>query len=394
MRKIQNAEAMVTRYLFPSLFVILSASCATAQDSEKLVVTVNGTPIRESQVIEEADKRINIEAANVAKRGMIYDFSARPQVRETIREDVVHALIERQLTADKLKADHIEITDAEVDARFLDQVRKRGQTLDEAEMEIQEQGQTVGDVKQRIRVSTLGVEKLYDKYATEKHLMTEADALKFYTDYPDEYDVPEERRVSRILIWFNKEGAINRVQKKNARKKAEGLLQRIKAGEDFTVLAKAYSSDEETRNRGGDRGWSARGYVKSADSDPFGNAAFAMKNVGDISDVVETDYGYDIIKLTGIRPARHKSFDEVKESLIDNNNYMEIGRFLDQFAVTNLWANANIIWDPAEKARREEKEKREHNYLARIERQEARQQKRLEQMEHPRKVLESPKMSE
>jgi hypothetical protein len=109
-----------------------------------------------------------------------------------------------------------------------------------------------------------------------------------------------------------------------------------------------------------------------------------MKNVGDISDVVQTQDGYEIIKLTGIRPARHQSFDEVKESIMDRNQYFEVGGFWDNFA-QGMWAKAKIEWDPAEAKRRAKKEERERKYNEKFMREAAREEARRakEAKEHP-----------
>jgi peptidyl-prolyl cis-trans isomerase D len=151
------------------------------------------------------------------------------------------------------------------------------------------------------------------------------------------------------------------------------LWQRLKAGEDFARVAETSSEDGATKTRGGDRGWSPRGHVTEPGADPFGDAAFALKNIGDISEVVETPDGYDIIKLTGIREARQKSFEEVKEFILERERHLEIGNFWEQFAA-GMRERAEIIWSRSEAARRAEKEKRDRDYNAEIEKQIARRQ--------------------
>ncbi len=297
--------------LFTSLLLpvsLIGVSLAQAPvDPEKVLVTVNGTAIREKQVIEEADKRINAEAARSAAGGLIYEESSRETTRAFMRDDVLHTLIERQLIAGQLQADHLEITDAEVDACFLARARQHGQTAGQAEQEIKAQGKTLRDVKERLRWHTVGVEKLYAAHAKNKKTLTEAEARQLYAANPGDYVQEHERRVSRILI--NASPDAPEADKKAARARAEELLKRIKAGEDFAALARAYSEDGFSKTRGGDRGWSPRGFVTAPGNDPFGDAAFAMKNIGDLSGVVETLDGYEIIQLTGIKEARQKSFD-------------------------------------------------------------------------------------
>jgi peptidyl-prolyl cis-trans isomerase D len=360
--------------LLPGFFLGLSlllSSCTSSVDPQRVLVTVNGTPIREQQVLEEADRRIDAEAAQVTNAGLIYDPSQRAQTREVIRDDVLHTLMERQLIADQLKLDKIEITDAEIEACFLEKARRLGQTREEAEQEIKRQGKTVEDVKVRLRWHTLAIEKLYAFHATNKMVLTEDFARQIYAAAPAEFFQPEERRVSRIFI--NASTELPEADRKAGRAKAEQLWQRVKAGEDFAEVARTGSEDGATKARGGDRGWSPRGQVSEPGSDPFGDAAFALKNLGDISDVVETSDGYDIIKLTGIREARQKSFDEVKQFILERERRLEIGNFWEQFAA-GMRERAKIEWSRPEAARRAEKEKRDREYNAEIEKQIAGQQ--------------------
>jgi parvulin-like peptidyl-prolyl isomerase len=363
--------------LFTSLVIglsLLSNGSAATADPDKVLVTVNGTAIREKQVIEEADKRINAEAARSAAGGMIYEESSRDTTRAFMRDDVLHTLIERLLIAGQLQADHLEITDAEVDACFLARARQRGQTAEQAEQEIKEQGKTLVDVKERLHWHTLGVEKLYAAHATNKNTLTETQASRIYDDNRDEFMQQHERRVSRILI--NASPDLPAADRQAARDRAEALWKRIKAGEDFATLAKEYSEDTLTKNRGGDRGWSPRGFVSAPGNDPFGDAAFALKKIGDVSDVVETLDGYEIIKLTGDKPARQKSFDEVKAQIIERDRYFEIANFWDPFAEA-MWKQAKIEWSPEEQARRAAKEKEEREYQKQAEEQGAREQKEI-----------------
>jgi len=81
-----------------------------------------------------------------------------------------------------------------------------------------------------------------------------------------------------------------------ARERAEELLKRVRAGEDFAKLADEYSTDPATKGKGGDLGWFSRGLMVK----PFEDAAFAMQ-AGEVSDVVESDFGFHIIKVEGRR---------------------------------------------------------------------------------------------
>jgi len=131
---------------------------------------------------------------------------------------------------------------------------------------------------------------------------------KMYQEQQSQFMVPEERRASHILIAVE-EGADEKTEAA-ARKKAQEILQRLKKGESFEKLAKEFSDDPGSAAEGGDLGYFGKGVMVKA----FEDKAFAMK-VGEVSEPVRSRFGYHIIKLTDIRPARGRDFEEVRATL-------------------------------------------------------------------------------
>ena len=116
-----------------------------------------------------------------------------------------------------------------------------------------------------------------------------------------------EIRASHIMISFY--DMSNKLDSIGAWKKINAVMQKLKAGEDFAKLAREYSQDPGSKDKGGDLGFfQIRRMVK-----PFAEAAFNLKQIGDISGIVKTQYGYHIIKLTGIKP--YPSFEEEQNNL-------------------------------------------------------------------------------
>ena len=126
---------------------------------------------------------------------------------------------------------------------------------------------------------------------------TNDDLQNLYEDNAELYTNPERRRAQHILV--------------ESEELANDLLEQINQGADFVELAKANSEDSSSSEEGGDLGF----FEKELMGAEFDEAAFAM-NIGDVSDVVATDYGYfHIIKLTDIEAETMQAFNEVEEQL-------------------------------------------------------------------------------
>ncbi len=144
-----------------------------------------------------------------------------------------------------------------------------------------------------------------DQLAAEV-VVTEADLQDLYAQNRDRYVVPEKRRARHILITT--EGG----DEAAARKQAEAVLAEVRAGKDFSALARQYSRDSGSAAQGGDLGWADR----QAFVGPFADALFAMKQ-GETSDLVKTEFGFHIIRLDGIEAAKVQTFEEARFDLED-----------------------------------------------------------------------------
>ena len=133
--------------------------------------------------------------------------------------------------------------------------------------------------------------------------VTDADLHAAYDKNKNTYVVPERRHARHILITATKDDAADR-------KLAEDVYAQAKAGKDFAQLAKQYSKDPGSAEKGGDLDWADR----SSFVGPFSDALFGM-SVGEIHPPVKTQYGYHIIRLDEIQPGKTKSFEEARPEL-------------------------------------------------------------------------------
>jgi peptidyl-prolyl cis-trans isomerase D len=132
--------------------------------------------------------------------------------------------------------------------------------------------------------------------------VTEAEIKAWYDGHKAQFQQAEERRASHILIASEKLG------KDKAKARAEEVLKEVRKNPaGFADLAKKNSDDPGSASKGGDLGFFAHGMMVK----PFEDATLALKE-GEISDIVESDFGFHIIKLTGIHAAKEKPLSEVR----------------------------------------------------------------------------------
>ena len=156
--------------------------------------------------------------------------------------------------------------------------------------------------------------------------VSDEEVEQYYTENNLLYKTAEERRVSHIIIEFGDDEAA-------AKAKAEAVVAELANGADFATLAQENSDDTFTAENGGDLDFITAGMMDEA----FDEAAFSLAQVGDVSDVVETEFGYHIIKLTDIKPEEVTPLAEVSEEI---RNQLATDKATDRFySLQNDMAN-------------------------------------------------------
>ncbi len=135
--------------------------------------------------------------------------------------------------------------------------------------------------------------------------VTDEQVREFYEDRLSEFTEEEQRRASHILILVDEE-----TDDASAREKTEGLLERIKSGEDFSKLAKEFSQDPGSAELGGDLDFFGKGVMDEA----FEESVFSLDK-GEVSEPVKSSFGYHLIKLTDIRGGKVKPFEDVSDQI-------------------------------------------------------------------------------
>lgn len=162
--------------------------------------------------------------------------------------------------------------------------------------------------------------------------ITDEQIRQFYEANKDNFGMPEERRARHILILTDPDASGDEMDQ--ARDKAQSILDALRENPaDFESLAGAESQDPGSAAVGGDLGFFGRGMMVA----PFEDAAFSL-DVGEISDLVRTDFGFHIIEVTGINPDTIRPLEEVREEIVQELGNQEavrqFGLLAEQFANT------------------------------------------------------------
>lgn len=256
-----------------------------------IVARVNGVAIPSA----ELEKAIRNLEANVGNQ-------IPAERRSEIYRGILDQLVEMRLLEQEAAARNIKATDAEV-AAGIEQMKQQAPNAEAFTKALASRKMTEADLRNEAR-QRLAVDKLLTAEVEPKAAVTEADIADFYKKNPQFFMQPEAVRASHILLKADTPEA-----KAAAKAKAQDLLTQIKGGADFAALAKQHSNDGSAQ-AGGDLGFFPRGQMVK----PFEDAAFALK-AGEVSPIVESEFGYHIIKSSERRDARTVPLAEVSDRI-------------------------------------------------------------------------------
>ena len=247
--------------------------------------------------------------------------SVPPEKRDEIYRGVLDDLVAYRLLKQEVASRQMTATDAEVEQRITAFKQQMGS---EANFRAALQAQQITEAKLREDAKTdILVNKLLEQEVNQKVLVKPSDISAFYEKNPDRFQQSESVRAAHILVLVP-QGADEKTRAA-AKAKAETALKAAKAGQDFAQLARRYSNDASAQ-RGGDLGFIPKGQMVPA----FEAAAFALE-AGQVSDLVETQFGYHVIKALEKRPARIVPFVEAAaqiEQFLEQQQRQEKGKAL------------------------------------------------------------------
>jgi parvulin-like peptidyl-prolyl isomerase len=277
-----------------------------------VAASVNGEVIYQRELDGEVDaiaRQYGIDASTPQGR----------QQRQEIARIVLDQLIDQRLILQQARLHNALPTEADVDAQVAE-IRRTFPTDADFAAALAQRQLTLADLRNRLR-SSLAVRNLVPRVAAVT--VSDDEVAQYFREHRSEFDRPEQARVRHILL--------------DDPRVAQLVLGRLRRGELFDALARQYSRDADSRERGGDLGWVSRGQLVPE----FEQVAFSLPP-GQVSGVVRTQYGYHIIQVLERRPPAAASLnqvaDQVRQRLLASKQEAAFQRWLQ-----TVRAQARII---------------------------------------------------
>ena len=290
-----------------------------------VAATVNGVDITEADVENEI--------VQLLRRRRIPP-QLMEQYKKQLRQPALENLIDKLLLDEKIKQANIVVTEEEITEQIKKITSRLGLSVDEFKEQLKNVGTDFDQWKKELQFErSLGYQKFFEAKFADKVIVTEDEAKNYYSENETKI---EQIRASHILIRpdTSDPNTDPNQAKAKAKLRAQELLKQLQNGADFAELAKANSADPGSASAGGDLGFFERGKMVA----PFENAAFELK-VNQLSDVVETQFGYHIIKVTD----RKNTFEQFKDDIMATLKTKKLSELSTQY-VESLRADANIVY--------------------------------------------------
>jgi peptidyl-prolyl cis-trans isomerase C len=293
------------------------------QPSGEKVAVVNGVVITRDQY----DKELQVHLGRVSRQGkQISD----DQMAE-LKKEILEGLIEREVLYQESRKAGIKVNDQRVNDQ-LAAIKKRFPNDEEFKKSLNSMNLTEDEIQMQIQRG-LAIRELIDQKVTDKIVIKDEETKAYYDGNPQFFKQPEQVKASHILIKV--EPTADEAAKTEARKKIAEVQQKLKDNGDFAALAKEYSQGPSSA-RGGDLGYFRRGQMVR----PFEEAAFSMKT-NEVSDLVETRFGYHIIKVYAKKPDQTLAYADVKDKIAQRLKQEKIEKDATQY-VEDLKKGAKV----------------------------------------------------
>ena len=299
------------------------------QQAEALGLRISDAQVR-SMILDMPQFQSNgkfdqeIYQASLRRAGFSPDSFAEYMRRELVREQLLNALQTSEFTLPGEVQSEGKLFTQTRDVRTITiDLNEFAKKVDLTDEEIQDYYKANPEMFTRPEQVKVAYIELSADELKKQIQISDEDVKKYYDEHLDKYSTEEQRRVAHILVEGDDEA------------KAQAILDELNGGADFAKLAEEKSDDFGSAENGGDLGWIERDVMDPA----FEEAAFALKNPGDMTGLVKSDFGYHIIKLEELKGAVAKPFSEVaaeiKQEMVDQkavDQFYELQNELEKVA--------------------------------------------------------------
>jgi peptidyl-prolyl cis-trans isomerase SurA len=291
------------RILPLALLLLLSSSCKTSPPAN-VAATVNGRAITYTEL--ERDYQMSTMGGNS-------EGSNEDQV-QIQKLELLRSRIDNEIMFQRAEKLNLLASDSDVDAKIAE--IRTGLTQEEFQKQLQNRKMTLDDLKAQVK-RELSIQKLMNKEITSHINITDAEIKNFYETNKANFNLAEPQvRLARIMVTPGPDPEVRNLKNDNARspeeakKKIDNIHLRLRQGEDFTMLAQNYSEEPDTAPNGGDLGYVPESALEKAH--PQLRALVMSLAPGQISGVITTQEGFQILKVVSKEPAGQRELNDPK----------------------------------------------------------------------------------
>jgi peptidyl-prolyl cis-trans isomerase SurA len=269
--------------------------------SDNVAATVNGRVITYSELDKYYQSRYTASGTRPSDDQMLIQ-----------KLEVLRTLVDNQILLQRAEKLGLMATDADVDVKFTE--LKSPFTQEEFQRQLAARKMSADDLKSQIR-QDLSIQKLINKEITSHIAITDKDVADFYNANKSSFNFPEPQvHMSQIFVTPAPDPSVvnlknDKAQNEDqAKKKIEGILARLRQGEDFAVVASNFSEDPSSAQNGGDMGFLPESALEKVNPE-LRKAVMAM-SPGQITPIIHTNEGYRILKVISKEPAGQRELSD------------------------------------------------------------------------------------
>ncbi len=322
-------------FLVAGLFL---AGCKTAPP-ENVAATVNGRPITYDKLEKQYQMLFPSQEENLSV-----------DQRATQKLEILRGLIDNEIMLQRAEKLGLMAVDADVEARFTE--LRSPYTQEEFQKQLDDRGMTEEELKAQLR-RDLSIQKLFNKEITSHISISDKDVTDFYNANKARFNLVEPRiHLAQILVTPYPDPNVRNLRSdkaqnmEQAKAKIAAIEARLRQGEDFAMVAQAYSEDPNTAPNGGDLGFIPESSLEQANVEL--RKALLSLRPGQITGIIQTPEGFRIMKLISREPAGQRELNDprvqqtIRETLLNRKDqllraaYYEVAR--NEAKVVNYYA--------------------------------------------------------